>query len=312
MTRRTARNFVLLAALSTALSAIAAAAPPDFTVGAGDKQFRLADARGKFVAIHFLLKTECPICLRYTTDMVRRGPEIAGVQHVFLKPDPEADVKQWAEKIAQSGIDVSIYRDADTAIAKQFSIPDGYAFHGETVHYPALVLVGPDGNEMFRYVGKSNTDRMPFDQLVEQVQKHSANAALKAYNLSEGAIALQGRDPVTYFEGGKPVVGKSDLLSRYRGVTYQFASPDNRAKFAADPEKFAPAYGGWCATAMAEGDRVEIDPANFKITNGRLFLFYKGWLGNALNDWNKAETKLTVDADRQWNKIAPSDTAKPK
>ena len=58
---------------------------------------------------------------------------------------------------------------------------------------------------------------------------------------------------------------------------------------------------------MADSRKVEIDPANFKVTNGRLFLFYKGWLGNALNDWNKDEKNLTIRADEQWRKIVSTD-----
>ena len=69
------------------------------------------------------------------------------------------------------------------------------------------------------------------------------------------------------------------------------------------PEKYLPAYGGWCATAMARGEKVQIEPSSFKVTNGRLFLFYNGLFGNAIKDWNKDESALTVKADAQWKKI---------
>ena len=85
---------------------------------------------------------------------------------------------------------------------------------------------------------------------------------------------------------------------------YRFASAASRDKFNVDPTRYLPAYGGWCATAMAKGDKVEIDPKNFKVTNGRLFLFYKGLFGNALNDWNKDEAGLTVMADSHWKELA--------
>jgi hypothetical protein len=76
----------------------------------------------------------------------------------------------------------------------------------------------------------------------------------------------------------------------------------------ADPDSFLPTYGGWCATAMADGRKVEIAPTNFKIAQGRLFLFYKGWLGNARNDWDKNEADLMRRADERWRRIAPSDS----
>ena len=107
-------------------------------------------------------------------------------------------------------------------------------------------------------------------------------------------------------------MGKPGLTSRYRGVSYRFESEQNRHKFADNPEKFVPAYGGWCATAMAEGRKVEVDPEKFKVTEGRLFLFYKGWLGDARKDWNKDEKNLTVRANEQWRKIAPADAIERK
>jgi peroxiredoxin Q/BCP len=294
------------------LAGTVAAGPTDFSVTSGDKTFRLTEARGKFVALHFLLKTECPYCQQYVAEITRRAPEVAGVVHVFLKPDSEEEIKAWSEKSQQAGVPVTIFRDADAKLAQEFKIPDGYSFHGQTVHYPALVLLGPNAQEVFRYVSKDNADRLPFERLAAKVAELSKNLAIGQYNLSEGMLALKGHDPVTYIESGNAQPGSSEHSSQYRGVVYRFASVENRQKFAEHPEKYVPAYGGWCATAMADGRKVEIDPANFKVTDGRLFLFYKGWLGNALNDWNKDEKKLTVRADEQWRKIAPTDATERK
>lgn len=302
----------IIVALAACLAAAALAGPTDFTVTSESGSFRLSDARGKYVALHFLLKTECPYCAKYVSETVRRAPEVAGVVHVFLKPDSEADVKAWSEKLKGSGVSATIYRDADAKLATELEIPDGYEFHDQTVHYPAVVLLGPDGKEIFRYVSKDNTDRLPFDTLARKIAESWKYAGENPGNLADGGLAIKGHDPVAYFESGKAEAGKPELTSQYRGATYRFASPDRRAAFAADPQKYVPAYGGWCATAMAEGRKVEIDPANFKITNGRLFLFYKGFLGNALNEWNKDEAKLMMRADEQWRKIAPSDAEKGK
>jgi hypothetical protein len=59
---------------------------------------------------------------------------------------------------------VTVYRDPD-ALAKKLKIPDGYQFHGQSVHYPALVLLNEKGEEVFRYVGKNNSDRLSFEKL---------------------------------------------------------------------------------------------------------------------------------------------------
>lgn len=301
-----------LVATSIANIAVTSAAPADLTITSGDKSFRLSEARGRFVALHFLLKTECPYCQQYVLDITRRAPEIAGVAHVFLKPDSEEEIKAWSEKLKLAGVDATIYRDPDAKLAEEFKVPDGYAFHGQTVHFPALVLLGPDGREAFRHVGKDNTDRLPFDQLAAKVEQLSKNRAIAEYNLSDRVVALSGFDPVAYFDAGQARLGRPEITSRYRGVAYRFESEQNRRKFADNPEKFVPAYGGWCATAMAEGRKVEVDPENFKVTDGRLFLFYKGWLGDARKDWNKDEKTLTVRANEQWRKIAPADAIERK
>jgi peroxiredoxin Q/BCP len=139
-----------------------AANPADFTVqGANRKEtFRLADAKGKYVALHFLLKTECPFCVRHTRDYVEKTKSQPGVVHVFLKPDSEADIAKWANKLGPDP--ATIFRDPDAKLATAFGIPGGYKFHGQVVHYPALVLLDPAGKEVFRHVGKSNSDRLSF------------------------------------------------------------------------------------------------------------------------------------------------------
>ena len=141
-----------------------AANPADFTVqGANRKEsFRLADAKGKFVALHFLLKTECPFCLRHTRDYLEKAKSQSDVVHVFLKPDSGADIAKWANKLGPDP--VTIYHDPDARLADAFGIPGGYKFHGQVVHYPALVLLDPVGREVFRYVGKANSDRLSFSQ----------------------------------------------------------------------------------------------------------------------------------------------------
>ena len=59
-------------------------------------------------------------------------------------------------------------------------------------------------------------------------------------------VAIEGYDPVSYFEG-KPLAGDPEIKLVYKNITYQFASTSNLAKFKLDPEKYEPAYGGWCA-----------------------------------------------------------------
>ena len=121
----------------------------------------------------------------------------------------------------------------------------------------------------------------------------------KNFNTKQ-SLGIQGYDPVSYFDS-KPREGKELLKYTFKGITYQFASEANLNKFKATPEKYEPAYGGWCAYAMgATGEKVKIDPETYKITDGRLFLFYNFWTNNTLKDWNKDEKALKEKADKAW------------
>ena len=296
-------------ALGTLPTVVRAMPPADFTVESppNGKVFKLSEARGKYVALHFLLKTECPFCLKHTRDYAKKSAPLPDVVHVFLKPDAADEIKAWAAKANRGDDfpDLSIYRDADAKLAEAFAIPGGYQFHGQTVHFPALVLLDPAGKEVFRYVGKSNTDRFSYEQFTARLAElKDKPAAVQHYNLGTDKVAIGGYDPVGYFTQNKALKGRKEIGASHRGVIYYFASEENKKLFAESPEKYLPTYGGWCATAMAKGEKVEIDPTNFKVTNGRLFLFFKAFYANALKDWNKDEPNLTAKADANWKKLA--------
>jgi peroxiredoxin Q/BCP len=165
----------LLAATILSCATAATEAPADFTLPRIDagKVFTLSENKGSFVALHFLLKTECPFCSRHTHTYLKRAGEVPGAVQVFIKPDSEEDVRKWARDMPK---DAPIYRDADAALAGKFSIPDGFKFHGQTVHFPALILLGPDGKEVFRHVGKDNTDRYSFDDFARKIAELRGSA----------------------------------------------------------------------------------------------------------------------------------------
>lgn len=122
----------------------------------------------------------------------------------------------------------------------------------------------------------------------------------KHFNLKNG-LAIQGYDPVAYFKQNKAEEGKKEIAVFYQGAIYYFTTAENKELFKADPAKYEPAYGGWCAYAMgAKGEKVDIDPETFKIKDGRLFLFYNKFFNNTLKDWNKDENNLKAKADQNW------------
>ena len=130
----------------------------------------------------------------------------------------------------------------------------------------------------------------------------SAATRIKEFNL-ENKVAIQGYDPVAYFKQNKAVKGKKEITATYEGVTYYFAMQVDKDFFLKSPTSYEPQYGGWCSYAMgAKGEKVEVDPENYKIVNGSLNLFYKNFFSNTLDDWNKDETKLKKQADINWVK----------
>lgn len=131
----------------------------------------------------------------------------------------------------------------------------------------------------------------------------SRTHATRHLNLDAGGLALQGYDPVAYIDERRAVPGLPAITAPWRGATYRFATPENRDRFARDPRRYLPAYGGWCATAMADGRRVSVDPASFLVTGGRLFLFYRsrGWDSRAT--WSADPARLTKEADVWWDRL---------
>lgn len=119
-------------------------------------------------------------------------------------------------------------------------------------------------------------------------------------------LGLAGFDPVSYFPegGGRPRRGQPDLEAVHEGVTYRFASEANRKLFLADPAAHAPAYGGWCAWAMVEGQRVEVDPRSYLLQEGRLLLFYDGVFGDTRALWLAGDGReLARRADGEWQEL---------
>ena len=126
----------------------------------------------------------------------------------------------------------------------------------------------------------------------------------KNFNVKKN-IALEGYDPVSFFSNS-PEEGDEEISFNYKGITYYFASTANQTKFKSSPEKYEPAYGGWCAYAMGDtGEKVKVDPETFKIVDGKVYLFYNFWGNNTLKDWNANEKQLKAKADQNWRKIIP-------
>lgn len=89
-----------------------------------------------------------------------------------------------------------------------------------------------------------------------------------------GGLAIGGYDPVAYFTQNAAVRGDPAIQLMWMGATWRFASAANREAFERMPQKYAPAYGGYCAYAASQGYVAPTDPEAFTLHDGRLFLNY--------------------------------------
>jgi YHS domain-containing protein len=95
----------------------------------------------------------------------------------------------------------------------------------------------------------------------------------ESFNTSDG-LAIGGYDPVAYFTLDQAVPGDPSITVEYNGVAYRFSTEEHRDLFAANPEQYAPAYGGWCAWAVSRNSLADIDPRAYTVHEGRLYLNY--------------------------------------
>lgn len=121
-------------------------------------------------------------------------------------------------------------------------------------------------------------------------------------------IAIDGYDPVAYFEQGEAKKGVESESLDYKGLKYFFSSTKNRKFFEENPEKYLPKYGGWCAYAVAEtSTKMRPDPTEWQIQDGELQLFTSSWMtkltGSLKDDWNEAPKDYKTRADKNWNDI---------
>lgn len=115
-------------------------------------------------------------------------------------------------------------------------------------------------------------------------------------------VALQGHDPVAYFSEGRPVPGELRFTQRWNGANWLFASAENRDRFAADPESFAPRYDGYCAYAASQGYVAPGDPGTWAIVDGKLYLNFSP---EAKKLWEQDIPGHIAQADENWPGLHP-------
>ena len=113
-------------------------------------------------------------------------------------------------------------------------------------------------------------------------------------------VAIQGYDPVAYFESSKATKGKKEITAEYDAAIYNFSSQDNKALFLKNPKQYVPQFGGFCAYAMSEGKKAPILPEAFTIVDNKLYLNYNL---DVKELWLKEQSVRIEKAIVNWEKI---------
>lgn len=130
---------------------------------------------------------------------------------------------------------------------------------------------------------------------------NNAYARASAINLGGSeSTAVQGYDVMAYWNQGKALKGDANITLDYKNATWHFASEANRDAFAANPEKYAPQYGGYCAYAAGKGYLANVDVNAWTIYNEKLYLNYSKSV-RAL--WSLDKAGYIASGDANWPKI---------
>lgn len=124
------------------------------------------------------------------------------------------------------------------------------------------------------------------------------------YNTKKGYVA-EGYDVVSYFTEKKPLEGNKKFQTTIDGAKFKFSSKENLMLFEANPTKYIPQYGGYCAYAIAaKKTKMYIDAEAYEIRDGKLYLFYSSFFGNKLDDWQEGDTKaLQKKGNKNWEEL---------
>ncbi len=128
----------------------------------------------------------------------------------------------------------------------------------------------------------------------------AGSECLAAEMAAADALAIKGYDTVAYFKSGKAMKGSASFTAQWHGMTWHFSTQANRELFAADSEKYAPQYDGYCAWAMTEARKAVTDPQVWKIVDGRLYL---NCSPAAYDKWSKDIPGHIKKANANWLKL---------
>lgn len=119
-------------------------------------------------------------------------------------------------------------------------------------------------------------------------------------NIGSDGYSIDRYDPVAYFTEARPVRGKPEFSAEYHGAKYSFSSKSNQELFLANPDKYVPQYGGYCAYGVVHGGKSDVDPEVWEIVDGKLYLMISGGTKSV---WQKKKRAYIQKADKAWKFI---------
>lgn len=128
----------------------------------------------------------------------------------------------------------------------------------------------------------------------------TSTASSIALNADAAGMALKGYDAVAYFAVDSAVKGDAKYSYVWNGAKWLFSSEENMNKFMADPEAYAPQFGGYCAYAVSEGYTADADPEAWKVVDGKLYLNYNR---DVQKTWEKNEAERIENGKKNWNQF---------
>jgi len=132
-------------------------------------------------------------------------------------------------------------------------------------------------------------------------------AHITEINVDATGLVIRGYDPVAYFTEGRAIAGNADLSVEYEGGKYLFTTVNNRDIFRAEPKKYIPQYGGYCAYGVAVEKKFDIDPSSWRIVNGKIYFNLNPMI---LEKWGADTEGYIRKSEKNWPLIrakAPSE-----
>lgn len=155
---------------------------------------------------------------------------------------------------------------------------------------------------MIRSLSKTNRQALIIGLVAPAIiMVASYGTAFDKVNKTSFGVAIKGYDTVAYHTENRAVKGKSEVSYNWNDAVWYFATAENRNLFAADPERYAPQYGGYCARSLSTTGKVfGADPEVFKIIDGKLFL---SWNTDTANQFQADASASIPKADARWKEL---------